>query len=242
MVWAGAKRRDEIPCFFCSHFCLFASGSGRKFRPRLCIYHIPSCVARLGADTAPVLCPSPSLLHLLNGCWDRRSCPAREVRKSNNTGPVKGSARAPFQRLHQLPRQHQKANVRTQAEQAQERDAVAARAELLDQPLVLGVGVRLGLAPAGPGPSPSSLPLLPVEELPVALVAAVDGDQHDGGAVDGEEGADGVELGVEDLEDDEGKGELRDGGAQVGALKGALGGADLDEPGELGSAMMLRRA
>ena len=50
------------------------------------------------------------------------------------------------------------------------------------------------------------------------------------GAVDGEEGADGVELRGEDLEDDEGEGELREGRAHVGALEGALGGADLDEP------------
>lgn len=69
------------------------------------------------------------------------------------------------------------------------------------------------------------------EELALALIAAVDGDEEDGGAIGGEEGADGVELRGEDLEDDERKGELPEGGAHVGALKGALGGADLDEPG-----------
>lgn len=69
------------------------------------------------------------------------------------------------------------------------------------------------------------------EELAVALVAAVGGDEGDGGGVDGEEGADGVELGGEDLEDDEGEGELGEGGAHVGSFEGALGGADLDEPG-----------
>ena len=68
------------------------------------------------------------------------------------------------------------------------------------------------------------------EELAVALVATVDGDEEDGGAVDGEEGADGVELGGEDLEDDEGEGELAEGGAHVGALKGALRGSDLGQP------------
>ena len=67
------------------------------------------------------------------------------------------------------------------------------------------------------------------EELAVALVAAVDGDEEDGGAVDGEEGADGVELGREDLEDNEGEGELAEGGPHVGALKGALGSPDLSE-------------
>ena len=65
------------------------------------------------------------------------------------------------------------------------------------------------------------------EELAVALVPAVDGDEEDSGAVDGEEGANGVEFGREDLEDDEGKGELAEGGARVGAFEGALGGPDL---------------
>lgn len=69
------------------------------------------------------------------------------------------------------------------------------------------------------------------EELPMTFVAAVHGDEHDGGAVDGEEGADGVELGGEDFEDDEGEGELAEGGPHVGAFEGALGGADLDESG-----------
>lgn len=46
------------------------------------------------------------------------------------------------------------------------------------------------------------------EELAVALVTAVDGDQHDSGTVDGEESADGVELGGEDFKNDEGEGEL----------------------------------
>jgi len=67
------------------------------------------------------------------------------------------------------------------------------------------------------------------EELAVPLVATIDGDQEDGGAVYGEEGADGVEFGCEDLEDDEGEGELAEGGAHVGAFKGPLGGPDLSE-------------
>lgn len=68
-----------------------------------------------------------------------------------------------------------------------------------------------------------------VEKLSVSFVPAEDGDKEDGGAVGGEEGADGVELAGEDLEDDEGEGELRKGGAHVGAFKGPLGGADLGE-------------
>jgi hypothetical protein len=71
------------------------------------------------------------------------------------------------------------------------------------------------------------------EELAVPLVATIDGDQEDGGAVYGEEGADGVEFGCEDLEDDEGEGELAEGGAHVGAFKGPLGGPDLSESGRV---------
>lgn len=67
------------------------------------------------------------------------------------------------------------------------------------------------------------------KELAVALVPTVNGDEHDGSAVHGEEGADSVELGGEDLEDDEGKRKLGEGGAHVGALKGALSSTDLDE-------------
>lgn len=70
------------------------------------------------------------------------------------------------------------------------------------------------------------------EELAVPLVATIDGDQEDGGAVYGEEGTDGVEFGCEDLEDDEGEGELAEGGAHVGAFKGPLGGPDLSESGK----------
>ncbi len=76
-----------------------------------------------------------------------------------------------------------------------------------------------------------ALALLAVEELAVAFVAAVDGDEQDGGAVAGQQGADGVELGGEDLEHDEGEGELRECGTHIGALEGALGRADLDQPG-----------
>lgn len=117
--------------------------------------------------------------------------------------------------LHQLPREDQQRHVRRQTEHGEQGDAVARGAELADDGDG-AVGVLLGGG----------------EELAVALVAAVDCDEHDGGAVDGEEGSDGVELGREDLEDDEGEGELREGGAHVGALKGPLGGADLDESGD----------
>lgn len=108
----------------------------------------------------------------------------------------------------ELPREHHKHDVGAEAEEGQERDAVAAGAELL---------VHVALAVLGG------------EELPVALVAAVDGDQQHAGPVQREQGADGVEVGREDLEDDEGEAELGQGGPHVRALEGALRGADLDE-------------
>lgn len=107
----------------------------------------------------------------------------------------------------QLPGKYSQAHVGGEAEGGQQGHAVAGRAKPLGGAVAGGDGA---------------------EELAVALVAAVHGHDHDGGAVGREEGAGGVELGREDLEDDEGEGELGEGGAHVGAFKGALGGADLD--------------
>lgn len=67
------------------------------------------------------------------------------------------------------------------------------------------------------------------EELAVALVPAVDGDEENSGTKGGKEGADGVEFLCEDLEDDEGEGEEAQGGAHVGTLESSLGGANFDE-------------
>lgn len=67
------------------------------------------------------------------------------------------------------------------------------------------------------------------EKLLIPLLSPVQADEEDAHTVGGEEGADAVELGREDLEDDERKAELAEGGAHVRALEGALGGADLDE-------------
>ena len=130
------------------------------------------------------------------------------------TGGGVGSSRQPVRQDHE-------GDVRAETERGQQRDAVAAGAELVpddDAPAPAAAAVRLGVG------------LLPVEELAVALVAAEDGDEHDGGAVDGEEGADGVELGREDLEDDQSERELRQRRPHVRPLEGALGGADLDQP------------
>lgn len=84
------------------------------------------------------------------------------------------------------------------------------------------------------------LPTQPVlaylaEELPVPLHASEGAHAQDTGAIDGEEGADGVELRGEDLEDDEGEAELGDGGAEVGAFECALRRSDLAEKDELTS-------
>lgn len=68
------------------------------------------------------------------------------------------------------------------------------------------------------------------EELPVSNPAPIGADKHYCHAIDGEEGADAVEFGCEDLEDDEGECKLRHSCADVGALKGALSSADFDEP------------
>lgn len=114
------------------------------------------------------------------------------------------------------PREDEEGGVGGEAQGGHENDGVAARLEAAAQEAVL---------------------VLCGEELALALVAAVDGDEQDGDAVGGEEGADGVELLGEDLEDDEGEGELPEGGAHVGAFEGALRGADLDEPACQGSTM-----
>lgn len=67
------------------------------------------------------------------------------------------------------------------------------------------------------------------EELLVPLLPPEPAGGEDAGAVGGEQGADAVELGGEDAQDDEGEGELRQRGADVGAFEGALGGAHFDQ-------------
>lgn len=126
--------------------------------------------------------------------------------------------------VHETPRQDQQSHVSAQAQRGQQRNGVATSPELAN---VRGRERRGTTAAAGSNGAGSGSR----EELAVALVPPVHGDEEDGDAVDGEEGADGVELGREDLEDDEGEGELAEGGAHVGAFERALGGADLDEPG-----------
>lgn len=157
----------------------------------------------------------------------------------------------------QLPQQHNQRDVRRQTQRAQHGHTVAARAELflcdhacVGRTSVSGMRNMLlqgGVRSTGRHAvfrlfSVDSLVVLAVgivlllfdlffcaEKLPVALVAAVDGDEHDGGAVDSKERADGVELGREDLEDDKRKRKLRQGCAHVCALKSALSSTDLDE-------------
>jgi len=67
------------------------------------------------------------------------------------------------------------------------------------------------------------------EELLVALLATVQTCKEDASAVNCEESPDAVELGGEDLQHDEGEGELAEGGPDVGAFEGALGCADFLE-------------
>ncbi|KAH9867723.1 hypothetical protein IAQ61_008318 [Plenodomus lingam] len=54
---------------------------------------------------------------------------------------------------------------------------------------------------------------------------------HDASPVHGKQRPDAIKLGGKDLEHDECEAELADGGAHVGAFKGALGGADFDKFG-----------
>ena len=63
------------------------------------------------------------------------------------------------------------------------------------------------------------------------LLAPEQADEQDAGTVDCKQGADGVELGSENLQHDEGKGELADGCAHVGAFKRPLCCADLNQLG-----------
>ena len=61
------------------------------------------------------------------------------------------------------------------------------------------------------------------------FVASEQAGEQDARAIDGEQGADGVELGREDLQHNEGKGELSQRRADVSALESPLGCADLDQ-------------
>lgn len=128
-----------------------------------------------------------------------------EVSSTLRTLDLRGGSRG-----GKLPGEHHQHDVGAETEDGQERDAVAAGAELL---------VHVALVVLGG------------EELLVALIAAVDGDQQHAGPVQREEGADGVEVGREDLEDDEGEAELRQRRPHVCTLKGSLRGANLNEPG-----------
>ena len=68
-----------------------------------------------------------------------------------------------------------------------------------------------------------------VEKLSIPLLPAIGTDQKQSDSVSREKSADGIELRGKDLEDHEGEGELGEGGADIGAFKCALCGADLDE-------------
>lgn len=67
------------------------------------------------------------------------------------------------------------------------------------------------------------------KELSVSLGAAEEPNNEDTGPVDGEQRTDTVELGGEDFEHNEGKGELGEGSPDVGAFECPLGSAHLDD-------------
>ncbi|RFU73889.1 hypothetical protein TARUN_8370 [Trichoderma arundinaceum] len=122
------------------------------------------------------------------------------------TGYTRGQAMTSD--ILKTPRQRQQRSIRAETQSRQQNYRVAAGPEF---------------------PAQNAVRRLSNEELAIALVPAIHGDEEDGGAKGGEEGADGVELLGKDLENDEGEGEEAEGCAHVGALKGSLGGADFDE-------------
>lgn len=67
------------------------------------------------------------------------------------------------------------------------------------------------------------------EKLSISLRAAEQPNDEDSATVDSKERTNTVELGGEDLEHDEGEGELGEGRADVGTFKGPLSSADLDD-------------
>ncbi len=81
-----------------------------------------------------------------------------------------------------------------------------------------------------PLPTQTILPNL-AKELPITLHSPESTGSQDPGPIDSEQSPNGVELRGEDLENDEGEGKLGERGADVGALEGALSGADFDEFG-----------
>jgi len=91
------------------------------------------------------------------------------------------------------------------------------------------------LGPHSPLPTQTILANL-AKELPITLHPSESTGSQNPGAIDSEQSANGVEFRGEDLENDEGKGELGERGADVSALERALGGADFDEfgPGRCG--------
>src|SRR5690242_14870699 len=112
----------------------------------------------------------------------------------------------------QFPQQDNQCDITHQTQPNQQPHAIPARPKLLPdhhlpatsppaprkEPPPASSSVPAPLLFAG-GAGRGALALLGVKELPVALVAAVHGHQQDGGAVAGQQGADGVELGGEDL-------------------------------------------
>lgn len=106
--------------------------------------------------------------------------------------------------------QHQQRRIRRHAQRRQDHHDVPAGPKALPpQPALDAVGLA--------------------EKLPIALMAAQQARAQDAGAVHGEQRADAVELGREDLQHDEREGELAQRGAHVRAFERALQRPDLDE-------------
>ncbi|KKA20504.1 hypothetical protein T310_5492 [Rasamsonia emersonii CBS 393.64] len=164
------------------------------------------CWPRLGIQMIQLKCPAEVIsgAERVTAGIDAKPVQHSAVEDATDTGLAAPSIRS---RIVEVQRQADQTGIRGDAQGRQHDDGVAAGAELAAMQAVV-----VDLA----------------EELAVALLAAEQADQEHAGAVDGEQGADAVELGGEDLEHDQGERELGQGGAYVGALEGTLGGAHLD--------------
>ena len=67
------------------------------------------------------------------------------------------------------------------------------------------------------------------EELFVALLPPISSDRQHASSVYSEQSTNGVELGGENLQDDEREGELRQRRSYISSLEGALSGSNLDK-------------
>ena len=121
---------------------------------------------------------------------------------------IRDSIVNPAELLFQTNRERDQRNVSRDRESGQDDDDVAAGPELFPVQAVISY---LG------------------EELLVPLLSPEQADEENSGSVDGKQCAYAVKLRREDLQNHQGKRELRQGGPHVSAFEGPLCSADLDQ-------------